>query len=354
MRLITKLIVLAVIATIVVIAWSRNQHSAIHSAVQPEPIPIVGPVDTPKLSRQHFARPSPRAVSDPFADTMASLRVMMRQWHESLVADADNEDERARLLQEMLALVTDENVAEIVQSLSAEEMETPFGVGALHHWMQADPVKATNWAATRPSTTDQQTLAIADDWITRQQGLQDCLEELPATEWKQSFLASLGSEMSAKDPHAAIQFAEQMAPGKAQDNLLQSVACDWVETDPSSALDWAANVKDPALRDKLVASAVQAYALVDPAQAATWLISEVKSHEIVNDAAVNITETWAVQDPAAAAKWVAMFPSGDTRDSAVNTVLVHWLQTDRSAALSWIQTLPEGTGILASLEPKSK
>jgi hypothetical protein len=278
----------------------------------------------------------------------------MRQWQESLVTDADNEEDRARLLQEMLALVTDGNVAEIVQSLSAEEMTTPFGADALHHWMQTDPIKATDWLAARPETTDQQTLAVADDWIATSQGMQDCIHQLPPTEWKQTFLADLGSEMSLKDPRAAIGLAQEMAPGKAQENLLQTVGCNWVETDPNAALSWVAGVSDPVLRDKLVASAVQAYALVDPAQAATWLVSEVKSGEIINDAAVNITESWAAQDPAAAAKWVAQFPQGDTRDSAVKTVLVYWLQADRSAAMDWIQSLPNGTAILAGMNSSAR
>lgn len=265
------------------------------------------------------------------------------------MADADNEEERARLLREMLALVTDGNVAQIVQSLSADEMATPFGAGALHHWMQVDPLKATSWLAARPETTAQQTLAVADDWIATPQGMQDCIDQLPPSEWKQTFLADIGSEMSVKDPRAALELAQQMAPGKAQDNLLQSVACNWVETDPNAALSWVAGVSDPALRDKLVAAAVQAYALVDPAQAATWLVSEVKSGQVINDAAVNITETWAAKDPEEAAKWAAQFPQGDTRDSAVNTVLVYWLQADRSAAMAWVQTLPEGTSVLARL-----
>jgi hypothetical protein len=286
------------------------------------------------------------SVPDVLADTMASLRSKMRQ---SLATDADNEDERARLLREMLALVTDENVAEIIQSLSPEEMSTLFGAGALHHWMQVDPVKATSWLAARPETTDQQTLAVADDWIATPQGMQDCIDQLPPTEWKQTFLADLGSEMSVKDPRAALGLAQQMTPGKAQENLLQSVACNWVETDPNAALSWVSGVSDPALRDQLVAAAVQAYALVDPAQAATWLVSEVKSGQAINDAAVNITESWAAKDPVAAANWAAQFPSGETRDSAVNTVLVYWLQADRSAAMAWIQSLPEGTAILARL-----
>ena len=135
---------------------------------------------------------------------------------------------------------------------------------------------------------------------------------------------------------------------------MQSVACNWVETDPNAALSWAAGVSDPALRDKVVASAVQAYALVDPAQAATWVVSEVKSDQAINDAAVNITESWAARDPAAAAKWVALFPAGDTRTSAVNTLLVYWLQADRNAAMDWIQSLPERTTILAGLNSASR
>lgn len=339
----------ALIAITVAIVWRYGHHFVNSSPPQTELVPASDSIDAPKAVRLTFGRRSVHFNPDALADTLASLRSKMGEWHTSLVTDADNEEERARLLQEMLALVTDGNVAEIVQSLSAEELATPFGAGALHHWMQVDPVKATSWVATRPETTDQQTLAVADDWIATPQGMQDCIDQLPPTEWKQTFLADLGSEMSVKDPRAALGLAQQMTPGKAQENLLQSVACNWVETDPNAALNWVAGVSDPALRDKLVAAAVQGYALVDPAQAATWLVSEVKSDQIINDAAVNITESWAAIDPEAAAKWAALFPQGETRDSAVNTVLVYWLQADRGAAMAWIQTLPEGTAIVARL-----
>jgi hypothetical protein len=338
----------------VAIVWPLSRHSVNQSPLHAGPQPTSDSLDAPKAVRSFFKQASVYPVPGALADTMASLHSKMRLWQESLVTDADDEEDRARLVREMLALVTDENVAEIVQSLSVEEMTTPFGAGALHHWMQADPLKATDWVATRPETTDEQTLAVADDWMATSQGMQACIDQLPSTEWKQTFLADLGSEMSVKDPQSAIGLAQQMAPGKAQENLLQSVACNWVETDPNAALSWVAGVSDPELRDNLVASAVQAYALVDPAQAATWIVSEVKSGQVINDAAVNITESWAAKDPAAAAKWVALFPSGDTRASAVNTLLVHWLQSDRSAAVNWIQSLPEGTSILAGLHSTSQ
>lgn len=351
-RFSSRLLVVALIAITAAVVWRSSRHSFNPLPLQTEPVPTSDSINTAKAARPSFGRASVHPVPDALADTMAALRAKMLQWHTSLVTDADNEDERARLLQEMLALVTDENVAQIVQSLSAEEMATPFGAGALHHWMQVDPVKATSWVATRPETTDQQTLAVADDWIAT--GMQDRIDQLPPSEWKQTFLADLGSEMSVKDPRAALVLAQQMTPGKAQENLLQSVACNWVETDPNAALSWVAGVSDPALRDKLVAAAVQAYALVDPAQAATWLVSEVKSGQVIDDAAVNITESWAAKDPAAAANWAAQFPQGEARDSAVNTVLTYWLQADRGAAIAWVQTLPEGTSILARLNSTSQ
>jgi hypothetical protein len=279
----------------------------------------------------------PQKSSDPLARSLALLRSKLHEWQESETNDPDDEEGRDQLLREMLAVLTDENVAAMVQSLSAEEMNTPFGIGALHRWMQVDPVAATNWLASRASTTEDQTLAVAEDWASHQDALQQYLEQLPDTAWKQIFLEKAGSALSLKDSLEAIKLAQQMNPGDAQTNLLRSVVCGWVSTDPKAAMDWAAGVKDPQLREQLIASAVQSYALNDPAQAATWLVSEVKSSGIVMDAALNILETWVATDPAAAANWTSLFPEGDFKIAAMKIVSRHWRQTDPAAASAWIQ-----------------
>jgi hypothetical protein len=281
-----------------------------------------------------------------FTETLALLRSKLLQWQEAVANGSDADDQKEEwLMQEMLAMVTDKNVDEIVQSLSSEEMNTPLGAGALHHWMEVDPVHATNWIASRADTTDAQTMAVADDWIGHRAGLQECLDQLPDTEWKQNFLGDLSSEMSIHDPQAAISVAQQMHPGQAQTFSLQAVACNWVSTDPNAALGWVASVSDPSLREQLIASAVQSYALTDPAQAATWLVSEVKSSQLANDAALNILKTWVAKDPAQAADWVAQFPEGNTKTAAVQIVSQYWLQTDHAAATAWIQNLSGGQAI---------
>jgi hypothetical protein len=188
-------------------------------------------------------------------------------------------------------------------------------------------------------------MTVADDWMGHRAGLQECLDQLPDTEWKQHFLGSLASEMSVNDPQSAIKVAQQTNPGHAQTSLLQVVACNWVGTDPDAALAWVASVRDPSLQEQLIVSAAQSYALTDPAQAATWLVSEVKSPQVEKDAALNILKIWVVKDPAQAADWVAQFPEGNTKTAAVQIVSQYWQQTDHAAATAWIRNLSARQGM---------
>ena len=273
---------------------------------------------------------------------MALLHAKLSQWREAEENGSDDQEAQDQLTQQMLDLVTDQNVAEIVQSLSGAEMNTPFATGALHHWMREGPLDVTTWLASRPETTDAQTLAVADDWVGHRAGLQECLDQLPDTAWKQNFLSDLSLEMSVKDPQDAIQVAQEMNPGQAQTSSLQVVATNWVGADPQAALAWVSSVQDPSLREPLITSAAQSYALTDPAQAATWLVSEVKSPELVKNAALNILKTWVVKDPAQAANWAGQFPEGATKAAAVQIVAQRWQQTDHAAAAAWIQSLSAG------------
>lgn len=266
----------------------------------------------------------------------ASLRAKIHQWQDF---DPNDDEGREKLLQEMLAMLTDENVAEIIQSLSVEEMNTDFGSGALHRWMQVDPTVASNWLAARAETTQDQTITVAEDWNKHPEDLQKYLEQLSDTPWKQNLLTAASADMTMKDPEAAIKLAQQIGSGDALTNSLRSVANAWVSADPEAALKWVTSVKDPALREQLIASAVQAYALTDPAQAATWLISEVKSEAIVKETAINIVETWVAESPADAANWVSQFPEGETKVAAVKVISGRWRQIDPAAANAWVQRM---------------
>jgi hypothetical protein len=337
MKFLGKILLLGIVAGIAYFFGLKHQHSPALPLVATTPeAPVVAmekPIPAMAVTVRTF-RPT-----SPLEQLVSALHAKISQYKASEVEDPDDETGRESRLKEMLALVTDANVAEIIHSLSAEEMNTPFGQGALHHWMQVDSVTASNWLAARPETTNDQTLTVANDWIQNRDGLTKYLEQLPDTPWKQSLLENVSSETAIKDPMAAIKLAQQMKPGDAQTNLLRAVACGWVSKDPNAALDWITSVTDPTLREQLTASAVQSYAVTDPAQAAIWLVQEVKSGELVKAAALNILNTWVITDPAAAADWAARFPEGDLKANAVQIVATRWQQTDPDAATAWIQSL---------------
>jgi len=343
MKLSQRLIGPGLLALTVMLFWLGARHPAVRP-----PVPVA-PVAAPPPPAARLAAEASDSIlhqsywrkqsSDPLDHTLALLRWKLRQWHDSEINDPDAETERDQLLHEMLALVTDENVAEVMQSLSAQELDTPFGCGALHHWLQTDPATATGWLAARPDATAVQTLTLADYWSSHSDALPALVGSLPDTVATQNFLQQTSEELSRTDPAAAAQLAQQMKPGAAQTNLLQTVAGNWIGTDPTAAVNWITSVTDPALRDRLIASAAQAYALTDPAQAANWLVSSVQSDEVASSAAFDILKTWVTQDPAQAAGWVAQFPAGDLQAHAVQIVAQYWQQTNPNAATAWMQNL---------------
>lgn len=244
-------------------------------------------------------------------------------------------------MKEMLAMLTDENVAEVIQSLSPEEMTTEFGIAALGRWMKADPAAASNWLAVQPDATEEQTTAVAEGWIGNRDGMKQYLGQLPDTAWKQSFIETVGAQTMVRDPRLSVEMALQMKPGEAQNNLLKAIVCAWMESNPQATRNWIASVKDSNLSDQLVASAAQSYALTDPVQAATWLVSDVKSEEVVEKATLNILSSWLIKDAQGAANWVAQFPNGYTKAKAIQKVTTRWRLTDPAATEAWLQQLQE-------------
>ena len=285
-----------------------------------------GVIDRPPDVIQPAPSPKPLTL---FENEMASIHSKLHRWLEAKKRGA--EDDEAQTMVELQAMLTDTNAAEIIQSLSADELETPFGYAGIGYWMNADPVHASNWFADRPDTTQDQTGAVAQGWAANAAGLQTYAAQLPDSAWKQNFLKEAGAQLSVKDPTGAIELAQQMNPGNDRNGLLQSVACDWVATDPNAALDWIAAVKDPALQETLVASAAQSYALTDPAQATAWLVSMAKSDEVVKDATLNIIQTWVTQDAAGAAAWANQLPEGEVKIAAIDLVSKYRRQTGPAA-----------------------
>jgi hypothetical protein len=284
---------------------------------------------------------------DSFARTKAIVRIKMQQWAERKTGDEATE---SRLLNELLALLTDGNAAELTLSFSAEGQGTPFGLAALQRWLSVDPAKAARWIAAHANAIEPQALLVARELLKNPAGLREYCNELPDGDWKQGVLKSASLEISANDPTEAINLARQMKADSVQLDVLHTVVYDWLTRDPITALDWITKVSDPALREGLLATGSKAIAATDPELAAEWLATSLKSEKIQTDTALSVVEVWATQDPAKAAKWVSLFPAQGLREAAANIVADRWFKSDPNAATAWLLTLPERSVILARLE----
>lgn len=245
-------------------------------------------------------------------------------------------------MQELLALITDQNAAEIVRSLSADELSEPFGTAAFERWLASDSSAAAGWISTQANGSEDQAAMVARALISTPGQIEDYLGRLPDGEWKEKFMAAAGFETASTDPQQAITLALKLRPGEIQNGVLQAAAYDWARRDPSAAEDWAEHMDDPAMRDQLIASAARGLSETDPRGAADWLVRSVRDQSLLADTAQQIVRSWAAAEPAAAADWVASFPSGAARNEALDTLVQLWAAQDSIAARTWANSLPAG------------
>jgi hypothetical protein len=333
-------------------SWPRHRS--------PEgPTPIPGKFAAPRALAACSPVPStrgtltaaPRRIADDpaasrFDDVQASVHLKLRQLFETKTDDLAGQDQ---LVKELTAVLTDDNTAVVVKSLSAEELDTPFGLAAFGRWLEVDVSRAADWIAARPDATEDHAWLVARKMLDDTTALHNYCDRLPDTGWKQDVLNGAGLAVLAQDPAEAIALAQRMEVGPARQNLLETVAYDWIGRAPRATLEWIASVEEPALRERLLAVGAKAIAAADPDLAVDWLGAAVKSDGLVNDTALVIAETWAAQNPAAAAGWVAQWSGRGPRASAIEIVSRRWLQADPGAAHVWIQTLPERDKVLVAV-----
>jgi hypothetical protein len=265
-------------------------------------------------------------------------------------ADAGDRPAQEALTAELLELLTDEHTPEIIRSLSPEELHTPFGSGALEHWLRVDAAEAARWLAEHSDPTEHHALLVARRLSEDLAALLVYSDELPAGTWREHVLHQASLEMAGTEPNAAAALAQRLAPGDARTNALETVAYAWFVSDAPAALSWVEDFADTALRERLLALGARAIAVSDPDLAAEWLVDAVTDEKTRRETALSLVETWAASDAPSAARWVAEFPLSASRERALELVVRGWLRSDPRAGIAWLQRLPERDRVLARLE----
>ncbi len=247
------------------------------------------------------------------------------------------------ILNELLAEVTDENVASVVGSLTPAEYNTAFATAALQRWLRVDPLTAARWIAAKGDMN--RTTLVAHQLAATPTSVTAALATLPDGAWKQQVIHATSLELAGAHPTDAIAVAQQITDDVGRVNALETIAYDWCSRDPMAASAWLLQWSDPKDRAQLCTVAVKAIAVTDPDLAATWLAS-LKNNAGASDTALCLADIWAERAPAPAAIWAASLP-GNIRVGAVERVVDRWMSTDRSAATAWLRTQPDGNALLS-------
>src|SRR5581483_707288 len=282
-----------------------------------------------------WTRPRPRAAEH------SPLLALIRRQLQACAAAADPWTQ-ARLKEEWLEWLNHDNAAEILRSLSSEEVTGPLGVAALERWLSLDPTAAADWIATRADATPEHAALDARQLLPDQSGFQSYLDHLPDGDWKQSLLSAAGFEIAASDPEKAIAFANGLKAPDLQAAVMQAAAFSWAQRDPDAARAWTGTIADPDLREQWIAAGAKGWATLNPQPAADWLVSSVQNAELLRETAASIVRSWAATDPGAAASWIARFPDSPLKVEALETLVSFWSAADPAAASAWIARQPDG------------
>jgi hypothetical protein len=313
-------------------------------AFQTQP-PVAVPLPFIQGFPAHSAASAPSPHPLPLDQTMALIHSKLLEWSHRKTGDRDTDD---RLMNELAALLTDDNASKIIKLLSPEELQGPFGTAALFRWMKTDPLTAVNWVASRPDATDDQAWIVAHGLLAEGIDPQKFATQLPETNWKQTYLLDAGLDDVSANPNQVIALAREMGPGGTQTNLLQTAVNEWMGTDPDSTMNWIMSIGDPALRDNLISAGAKACAASDPRRAVAWALSAMSPGDTLDSTILSIVNNWSSANPGDASAWAAQLPDGPVRTTALKAVLSQWLQSNPGAATAWARTLPDGGNFLAN------
>ena len=217
-------------------------------------------------------------------------------------ADRETEDELRRTL---LSLLTNENAAKIVQSLSTDALNSEFGLAALARWAATDSLAAMLWLAHQPAQSAEQTWTIAQA-ITKDPVVLEVLSErLPAGLWRETLLANTSRASLPDNPVGALSLAQRLQPGPARTQALLTIADEWTLRDPAAAARWIASEPDLQLRDELISTASAAQASTDPLGALSWTFG-ISSAGPFERSISKITAMWADYEPERAKRFATL------------------------------------------------
>ncbi|MGC3991353.1 MAG: hypothetical protein QM796_17055 [Chthoniobacteraceae bacterium] len=177
---------------------------------------------------------------------------------------------------------------------------------------------------------------------------------LPADEQKYDLTSVLGGEWARFDPQQAAQWIEN-EPGDAnsfdRQQTLVSLGVSWAQRDPRAAADFAAQLPPGVARQNMLAVALNGWATNHPDEAAQWLNqypSDPDLDYVVRSLATSPKVIDASPDQALA--WANSMTDDDLRLQTLKIIVDRWMTTNYAAAKAYVQNANLPTRIQSVLD----
>ncbi len=276
----------------------------------------------------------------PAGERFTALMDGLRRWR----AETDQE-RRDALLHELLAEVTDANLAEIVRALTPELLDTPFGELVLKRWAGLDHLAAARWLETLSGGASEfQVGLVTYGWLAADRGaLHAYVDGLAPGPWRERVItAATNDALLLQEGAEAASLLLRLPSADQRDTMLGWASTQWAMKEPSRAAEWVKDVADPVLQRKLFGAVAIGYAWRQPEEAAALLVSSGVAGAGDATPIVSVMNIWGRTDPAASARWASGGLEGEARRQAIRCAITSWGYQDLPAAQTWIATLPQG------------
>lgn len=243
-------------------------------------------------------------------------------------------DQQRDLARELLTKLFENDPASATELVAAlhEPLRTQIAAALASMWVEKDPGNAVQWATNlAPSSARTHALlSLCGDWAAVDpQNAANFVMNSPAAEFPIG--GSLTSTGAFPSNALAIDVRSQM---------LFIIGSRWAVQNSGEAIKSLSQSIGGSDRDSLIAGIASTLADSSPSDAAT-LVASVTPGSQQNDAALTVLLEWGRSDPEAAANWLKLFPSGEFRDKAIQSLTATLAQREPDSVKSVLLDWPE-------------
>lgn len=251
--------------------------------------------------------------------------------------------EQNKAFENCLNGLSPQDAADILSSMSLEELNGVASQRLFQLWTNANPQEALKWAlglelcdirnalmnmaATRWASQD---LQSAENWVSN----------FPEGESRTELVNAMIQGVISLSPTDALRIAGELLPESVATNkLIIQASGEWAVLDRDSAAAWARNITDISLRQEVMETMATLLINQDLRAAVDIALNDMASGEQQDRVLASVVQSWAQKEPAVVASWVRQFPDDRLGQEAAETLINYWVVSDPKASGEWLSSL---------------